>query len=654
MKRLIISILSLALPFVMTGQNYNPFVAQGIISPSPLFDVASNGSGLISLVVGNSGSDALPLVTNQEMLLTITLSRGVPNHINPLSAIGGTMASFFNWAYDPVTKSYLGIQNQSIPDGMNGGTGTLTIGYKVTSNSVSTSLQNGFNANLTPPAYTNGINTMNDDQVSSYTWTEMKFIPNIDFAVTHVGLPFTGNVSTNDQVPVGTTYSNPPANPSNPATCTPLIAANGSYTFTCSTPGEYSFLVPSCDPSNAVCREVPLVITVLDPAITNNPPVANPDYTTTNVNTAITFPVLANDQCENGLSCLLQLPTVFTAPAAAGAVVTVNPNGSMTYTPAPGFVGKDSFQYSVCDNQAVSACDREWVYITVLATGYPLSTNACDDYLQLQVGTPRSGNVLGNDNDPDGEAQSVTPQVTTIAGKGTLNLSSNGDFSFNPDPAFVGALDFEYAVSDNHPSPSTAKATLHVFVSPINIALPALMDYFTAETAECDVLLKWRTLQEKNTSHFNVLRKGSQDASFKVIGKIAQAGNSTTPRDYSYLDKEPGYGKFEYKLEGVDIDGQTQNSETRIVNVDCSDGIAVFPNPAYDFINVRFNAISEKEYSIRLTDMDGKTVLESSTATEKGTKTIRMSVAHLASGIYNVLISDGNDTHTFKVTVDHK
>ena len=43
MKKRILFTLSLLWPFLINAQNSNPFVSQGIITPSPLYDVACTG-----------------------------------------------------------------------------------------------------------------------------------------------------------------------------------------------------------------------------------------------------------------------------------------------------------------------------------------------------------------------------------------------------------------------------------------------------------------------------------------------------------------------------------------------------------------------------------------------------------------------------------
>jgi hypothetical protein len=67
-----------------------------------------------------------------------------------------------------LTNSYTGIQNRAIPGNSEG---IISFGYKVLVNSSQSAPACGFNVNLTPPAYSNGENSTDDDAVSIYTCT---------------------------------------------------------------------------------------------------------------------------------------------------------------------------------------------------------------------------------------------------------------------------------------------------------------------------------------------------------------------------------------------------------------------------------------------------------------------------------------------------
>ena len=76
---------------------------------------------------------------------------------------------------------------------------------------------------------------------------------------------------------------------------------------------------------------------------------ANNDSATTLTNTPVTVNILANDTKDGvppvTLPDLQGLPTI-TLPPSNGTA-TVNPNGTVTYTPNPGFVGTDFFDYTI-------------------------------------------------------------------------------------------------------------------------------------------------------------------------------------------------------------------------------------------------------------------------------------------------------------------
>jgi len=76
----------------------------------------------------------------------------------------------------------------------------------------------------------------------------------------------------------------------------------------------------------------------------NNPPTATDDRVTTNPNVAITIDVLSNDEDPDGDT--LTLDFVFNVPNGS---VEINPDQTLTYTPASDFIGIDSFLYQVRD-----------------------------------------------------------------------------------------------------------------------------------------------------------------------------------------------------------------------------------------------------------------------------------------------------------------
>ncbi len=73
-------------------------------------------------------------------------------------------------------------------------------------------------------------------------------------------------------------------------------------------------------------------------------PAANADFTTTPENQAVAVPVLANDATVAGDTIAV---TAVTQPTHGTTVI--NPDGTVTYTPTPGYFGPDTFTYTITD-----------------------------------------------------------------------------------------------------------------------------------------------------------------------------------------------------------------------------------------------------------------------------------------------------------------
>jgi hypothetical protein len=230
--------------------------------------------------------------------------------------------------------------------------------------------------------------------------------------------------------------------------------------------------------SNATCAS-PLtannyvVITLL-----NRPPVANPDFYSTNGNTGVSGDVSTNDSDpDNNLNPNSYTTTCSNCYTPSHGSLTLNANGTFTYLPNNGFTGTDKFVYQVCDNGTPSLCDTALVTITVINRP-PV---ALTDNFSTTGNTPVNGNVSLNDSDPDGNLN--TTSYTTGCSNcsspvnGTLTFHNDGTFTYSPNSGFTGMDHFAYQVCDNG-SPSLCDTAI-VNLSVINRAPVAVWDTAT-------------------------------------------------------------------------------------------------------------------------------------------------------------------------------
>jgi len=141
---------------------------------------------------------------------------------------------------------------------------------------------------------------------------------------------------------------------------------------------------------------------------TNAAPVANNEAYSTNEDTPLTVAapgVLGNDTDVDGDA----LTAVLVSGPSHGTL-TLNSNGSFTYTPAADFNGSDSFTYKANDGQA----DSNTATVSITVTPVNDAPVATGDSYTTAEDTPLTVNapgVLGNDSDID------SPSLTAVLGQ---------------------------------------------------------------------------------------------------------------------------------------------------------------------------------------------------------------------------------------------
>ncbi|NDE10650.1 MAG: gliding motility-associated C-terminal domain-containing protein, partial [Chitinophagia bacterium] len=289
-----------------------------------------------------------------------------------------------------------------------------------------------------------------------------------DIAVTNIDVPVLGKLSTNDIIPAGTIYGQPGVNPSNPLGGVITVNPNGTYIFTATQPGKYIYYIPTCAPGQTNnCPLTPLEITVIDPAVISNQPVANNDVVITSINTSTIVNILSNDKSGNSSSSLNPKSVIVTEQPSHGTVVA-NIDGTIIYTPNNNFVGSDSLIYRVCDNSSTPICQTAVVYFTVIPAGLS-RTLAADDFLTVSGNSngtyTATGNVLGNDKNSGGGSLSASLVSGPNLSQGTLVFNADGSYVFTPASGFSGPVDIVYTACNGEMPPICANATLHILVN---------------------------------------------------------------------------------------------------------------------------------------------------------------------------------------------
>jgi VCBS repeat-containing protein len=165
--------------------------------------------------------------------------------------------------------------------------------------------------------------------------------------------------------------------------------------------------------------------------------------------------VLGNDTDAD----LNPLTAVLVAGPSHGTL-TLNSNGSFTYTPAANFSGADSFTYQARDGFS----DSNEVTVTITVTPVNDPPNAADDAATTAYQTPAIIAVLANDS-PGDAGDTLTIQSLGPASGGTVAANLDGTVTFTPAAGFSGPGSFSYTVVDTGGLTDTASVTVTVGAS---------------------------------------------------------------------------------------------------------------------------------------------------------------------------------------------
>jgi VCBS repeat-containing protein len=183
----------------------------------------------------------------------------------------------------------------------------------------------------------------------------------------------------------------------------------------------------------------------------NDPPVAQNSSASGNEDTAINGTAVATDIDSASL-------TYSRVSNAAHGNVTVNANGTFSYTPNANFNGTDSFTFKANDGSADS--NTATINLTV---------NPVNDAPVAQNGSA-SGNedntINGTLVATDIDSASLTFSRVTQAAHGTVTVNANGTFSYTPNADFNGSDSFTFKANDG--SADSNAATVNLTVNPVN------------------------------------------------------------------------------------------------------------------------------------------------------------------------------------------
>jgi hypothetical protein len=181
------------------------------------------------------------------------------------------------------------------------------------------------------------------------------------------------------------------------------------------------------------------------------------------------------------------------------------------------------------------------------------------------------------------------------------------------------------------------------YFSSSNFTLPLDLITFTGSLKNSTTtLLKWKTENEVNVSHF-VVERSINGTNFNSIGTVA-ANNITALQEYSFTDNEVANQQsliVYYRLRMVDIDGQYKYSKVISISLaDITERVTVIPNPATNETRLTFTAPKNGMIIYKLIDHTGRTISQNSLHVQKGVmNTVTIDLGNYSTGVYYLKVT---------------
>lgn len=185
----------------------------------------------------------------------------------------------------------------------------------------------------------------------------------------------------------------------------------------------------------------------------NVAPRANNDSANTYQNTAITIPVLSNDVYNTAIA----VPAVTITQNPANGTATVNASKQVVYTPATGFTGTNTFQYTITNANGTSTA-------TVSVNVAPPLPVAVDDTATTMQNNAVTIDVIGNDIYNN---SAPTVAIFTQSSYGVATVNASNQVVFTPSPGYAGTTTFKYKITNANGTSATAATVIVTVNAPV-------------------------------------------------------------------------------------------------------------------------------------------------------------------------------------------
>lgn len=327
-------------------------------------------------------------------------------------------------------------------------------------------------------------------------------------------------------------------------------------------------------------------------------------------------------------------------PARYTAFNGINVNPPLTWTNKP--AGTQSlllvmYDRTFCSGRADSICRSHWVVKDI-----PASTTGIGEGIS-STGPIPAGAVLGkSDNAIRGVAEYTGPFPDST----TIHLYEFKLYALNVATLECVTPYYNYCLQKALAGKVLATASLYGYYLPKPFTpLPVHFVSVEALCAGNKIACKWSTAFETVTAQSFTIQRSADGNRFESIGTVPSTGNTSSVKEYQFIDSNNRYGAGFYRIQQTDRDGRYQYSYVAYVKCENrqNNQLVVQPNPSAGPFTIRLNNPGGQVVQLNIYDVAGKQVSNMQIA---GSMTQIQVLEKNAPGVYLLKASFNNGATT--------
>ena len=268
--------------------------------------------------------------------------------------------------------------------------------------------------------------------------------------------------------------------------------------------------------------------------------------------------------------------------------LTLNANGTFSYQPPANANGNVTFDYVVRDPSGAESQPRPFVITLAPVNDTPIAvanSYAASEDTTLTIAV--AAGVRANDSDVETAQASLTTSVATGPVNGTLNLNTDGSFTYTPNANFAGVDTFTYRTSDG--VAQSTPATVTITVAGVNDA-PVLLSNSGAtwsisvnENIATRVATIFASDIDSATVNYRIV--GGADAASFLIDGTTGALSFVAPPDFETPIDVGTNNIYNVIVEAYDAGGATDRQSLAVRVLDSADAAPILGTANADTLN---------------------------------------------------------------------